>query len=169
MRSGNESWMKAHKEGSMQRRRVSSMRSYNLKESSMRAEMLWGELEVLDHPVSLDSIRRVALQKIRLGGHVRRRMQQRGIGEDAVALAFWYGSEVRRDSDATAQRIDRRARRRIEQQLGLAPHDLDRLEGIELVVGHDGDVITVYRVHGYRRRCRRARRQVRKARPRRLR
>ena len=135
----------------------------------MRAEMLWGETEALDPTLLMESIRRVARQAIRLGGHVLRRMQQRGIGEDAVVLAFSYGSDVRRDGDATVRRIDRRARHCIEQELSLTPHELDRLEGIEVVVGHDGYVRTVYRVHDYRRRCRRARRRVRKARPRRVR
>ncbi len=107
------------------------------------------------------SLRRVFSRAVPRRGHVPRRMQQRALGEDLIALTLAYGHTVRRDRDVTILRVDRRARRTMERELGLSPKELDRVEGVEVVVGHDGWVRTVYRAKDY---CRRGRRGSRRGR-----
>ncbi len=162
MQSRNQRSTQCCRESSMQSRNESSTQSF--RESSMRENTPRFEVERPHDAELLESIRRLVRPSIPRGGHVACRMQQRRIGEDAIAIALAYGSEVRRDRAATALLIDRRARCRIERELSLSPEELDRLEGIEVIVGRDGHVRTVYRPNGYRRRCRRLRRQARQSR-----
>ena len=87
------------------------------------------------------SITRPAIVPV-VSRHARRRMQQRGIAQNAVDTLLEYGREHHDHHGAIVVMLDRTARRRIV--LGGAHNvEVDALRGLYAVVASDGCVCTV--------------------------
>jgi len=83
-----------------------------------------------------------------LSTHAAARMQQRGIGPDAVELLFRYGREQHDHHGGTILYFDKAARERLSRELD--PEALRMLRAklrIYAVLGHTGNVITVGHRH----------------------
>lgn len=80
--------------------------------------------------------------------HARARMQQRGIGPDALECLLEYGREAFDHRGGVILYLDKAARRRIAREEGRAPATGKRLD-LYAVLGDDGRVRTVG--HRYRR------------------
>jgi len=81
--------------------------------------------------------------------HARIRMQQRGIPDGAVDLLLDYGREKRAGKGRRLVSFDKRSRRRMARELGLAAlRRIERYLDAYAVVGRDDTIVTV----GHRRR-----------------
>lgn len=88
-----------------------------------------------------------------LSRHALARMQQRGIGADAIELVLQYGREHHDRHGGMIVCLDKRARRRMQRAGGVRSGDIDALNGVYVVLATGGLVLTV----GHR--TRRVRRQ----------
>ncbi len=80
--------------------------------------------------------------------HARTHMQQRGISAAAIGWLLRYGTEQHDRHGGIVLFLDKAARRRITRERRVAPAELERIDGIYVVVAHDGSVVTT----GHRRR-----------------
>jgi len=80
--------------------------------------------------------------------HARARMQQRGIGPEALECLLECGREAFDHRGGVILYLDKAARRRIAREEGRAPAAAERLD-LYAVLGDDGRVRTVG--HRYRR------------------
>jgi hypothetical protein len=89
---------------------------------------------------------------IRKTEHARRRQQQRGVRDEAMAAALLWGRPISLRGARTAFFLDRRSTESARRRGA----ELSRFEGTVVVESHDGAVITVIRC---RRRFRRQKRE----------
>lgn len=83
-----------------------------------------------------------AVRPSTLTKHACTRMQQRGIGLDAVDAALTYGRTIHAKG-VTFFVIGHKEVQKFSA-LGI---DLDAVAGIQVLVSHDGSVVTTYRSH----------------------
>tara|TARA_R110002167_G_scaffold229895_1_gene435107 strand:- start:399 stop:758 length:360 start_codon:yes stop_codon:yes gene_type:complete len=89
------------------------------------------------------------MSKIKYTTHAIRRSHQRKISEDAIEAALQYGREYN-DKKATTFRLDGRSIANAKAQ-GV---NLHAYEGIHVVQGFDGVIVTVFRTRNYKKvRC----------------
>jgi hypothetical protein len=81
-----------------------------------------------------------------LSFHACERMEHRNIGQDAVEDVLAYGRVVY-TRGAVIYAIGRREIKQWDEQ-GV---DLSGHNGLQVVTAHDGDILTVYRNHNFRR------------------
>ena len=74
--------------------------------------------------------------------HARARMQQRGIGADALELLFSYGREAHDHHGAVILYMDKAAQKRLASA-SKAKNAVRRLSGLYAVLSRHGQVITV--------------------------
>lgn len=77
-----------------------------------------------------------------LTSHARARMQQRGIGAEALELLFSYGREAHDHHGAVVLYMDKAAQRRLAAA-SRAPGAARRLSGLYAVLSRHGQVLTV--------------------------
>lgn len=77
-----------------------------------------------------------------LSFHARARMQQRGIGADALDLLLSYGKEAHDHHGAVILYMDKAAQKRLEAA-SKAKSEVRRLAGLYAVLSRHGQVITV--------------------------
>jgi hypothetical protein len=70
--------------------------------------------------------------------HARRRQQQRAVQDNAVDAALRYGFEIRQKGQRTAYFIGKRQ----VEEAQLAGEDISAFEGVAIVIGHNGTLIT---------------------------
>ena len=80
------------------------------------------------------------IEGVRLSDHARIRMAQRGLREEAVLAAIDYGRKIR-NRGAWFHVIGRRDVARA-RRIGV---DLSEHEGVHVLLGEDGSIITAYR------------------------
>lgn len=74
--------------------------------------------------------------------HARARMQQRGIGADALELLFSYGREAHDHHGAVILYMDKAAQKRLAAA-SRASGEVRRLSGLYAVLSRHGQVLTV--------------------------
>ena len=74
--------------------------------------------------------------------HARARMQQRGIGADALELLFSYGREAHDHHGAVILYMDKAAQKKLAAA-SRARSEVRRLSGLYAVLSRHGQVITV--------------------------
>ena len=85
-----------------------------------------------------------------VSSHARARMQQRGIGADALERLLEYGTERHDHHGAVLLFFDKAAQRRLERHADERTRkQLSRFARVYAVVANDGEVVTVG--HRYRR------------------
>ena len=81
---------------------------------------------------------------LNLTNHAAKRLQQRGIRPESVDLLLSLGSAEFDHNGACIYHLDKRSRRRIENELGAdGMRQVETLSGLYVVVGGDGAVVTV--------------------------
>lgn len=76
----------------------------------------------------------------KLTTHARVRHQQRGIGEDAIAAALYFGDRYHAGDGSKAYFMSRRAIDRVHRQTGM---DLTQYSDTAVILSSDDAVITV--------------------------
>ena len=74
--------------------------------------------------------------------HARARMQQRGIGAEALDMLFAYGREAHDHHGAVILYMDKAAQKRLAAA-SKAKNEVRRLSGLYAVLSRHGQVITV--------------------------
>lgn len=75
-------------------------------------------------------------------------MQQRGIPEDALDLILEYGTPHERPGNAVEYVVHKTDRQRIVRRLKRLLRRVDSLDGKAVLVGTNGEIITVYHTAG---------------------
>lgn len=79
--------------------------------------------------------------------HAADRIQQRGIPMAAVDLAINFGREVPAGGGATAHRLDAKGLKKARAYCGGSLGQLeDRVRGIEVILGRNGQLITAQHI-----------------------
>lgn len=91
-------------------------------------------------PVSTAASTASLLGSQRLTTHAALRMQQRGIGADGLQAALAYGRRIRAKGLTFCVLGRKEVQRQAERGV-----DLRDFEGLQVLLSHDGAVVTVYR------------------------
>jgi len=76
--------------------------------------------------------------------HAKLRSQQRAISQSLIDLILRYGTPERKPGDANVFTIHRKSAAAIVSHLKQLIHKFERARGKGVLVGMNGDIITVY-------------------------
>jgi len=88
-----------------------------------------------------------AIRSLSLTAHAAARMQQRGIGAQALEALLDYGRIAHDHRGAEIVYFDKRSRARLAKANAAAAREAERLSRTYAVLGSDGTVITVGHRH----------------------
>lgn len=108
-------------------------------------------IAVADGAVAIASSQTKRTATVQITKHAQQRLSQRAIDMDAVSIALNLGLKIEQNG-ATVHFLGRRQCPR-----GLSRDEADGLEGTTVVLGRDGNVVTVYRTQRLPRVIRRRR------------